>query len=297
MIKLLCIAVLSLACTCYSIQCYNGTVWRKVPSWVLPQLCLPLNDVVDYPRNCEKAYKAAKKLRRPVDNTSRTYSSTQRMHPVVQATANSPRVAKHSYYDIDWIRTLVVIGIAAFVIWVIKLTINCFRENTDSVSYIPTRSQNYSTKSLENHEYLGVHQFRSPVKEPVKSWDDLSREYSENLRKLEQERIANAATPIKDDASIQEPTTQEPTVSSYEDLLQQPEWRQFRKQAFKRYGRTCTICGRSDCRLNVHHNYYLKDGNGLVYPWEYPLTAVSILCEDCHHAWHQSHKVHIYNKF
>ena len=289
MIKRLCFVVLLLTCACHSIQCYNGTLWRKVPSGVLHQLGMSLNDIVDYPSDCEKAYKAAKKLRRHINNTNRTYSTPPRMHPVVQATANSPSVAKHSYYDIDWIRTLVVIGIAAFVIWVIKLTISCFRENTDSVDYTPTptHTQDCSTESLESHEYLGVHQFRSPVKEPVKSWDDLSREYSENLRKLDQERLANT----------EYTTIQESTTPTYEELLRRPEWRQFRKCAFKRYGRICAICGRGDCRLNVHHHYYLKDDNGFVYPWEYPLTAVSILCEDCHLAWHKSHKIRVYNKF
>lgn len=286
MIKRLCFVVLLLTCACHSIQCYNGTLWRKVPSGVLQQLGMSLNDIVDYPSDCEKAYKAAKKLRRHVNNTNRTYSTPQRMHPVVQATANSPSVAKHSYYDIDWIRTLVVIGIAAFVIWVIKLTISCFRENTDSVDYIRIPSKKCSAETLESHEYLGVHQFRSPVKEPVKSWDDLSREYSENLRKLEQERLANTEVT----------TIQESVTPTYEELLRRPEWRQFRKCAFKRYGRICANCGRGECRLNIHHHYYLKDENGFVYPWKYPLSAVSILCDECHDAWHKSHKNRVYNK-
>ncbi len=287
MIKLLCFAILLLTSACHSIQCYNGTLWRKVPSRVLPQLGLSLNDVVDYPHECEKAYKVAKNLQRPVSNTNRTYSATQRIHPVVRTTANSPSDAKHSYYNIDWIGILVGISIAAFVIWIIKLTIGVFREDTYSDDYPPILSKKCSTESLESHEYLGVHQFRSPIKEPVKSWDDLSREYSENLRKLEQERLAN----------VEDTTIQESTIPTYEELLRCPEWRRFRKRAFKRYGRTCAICKRSECRLNVHHWYYLKDDNRFVYPWEYPLTAVSILCDECHDAWHKSHKNRVYNKF
>lgn len=231
MIKFLCLVVLSLTCVCHSIQCYNGKLWRKVPIQVLPQLGMTLNDAVDYPSKCEKAYKAAKKLRKHDINTSRKNSTAQQTHPVVYTASKPLSVVEQRNYENDWLITLAGIGIfALFVIWEIKLTIGCFRDNTDSDNYPPKCARNCYTET--------------------------------------------------------------PT---YEELLLRPEWRQFRKRAFKRYGRTCAICGCSECRLNVHHNYYLKDDSGFVYPWEYPLTAVSILCDDCHYDWHQSHKNLVYN--
>lgn len=277
MIKLLCVAVLSLACACHSIQCYNGQNYVDIPESKLSNVGYTEYNITHSKFDCKIAYKR--------------YLKIKEIKPVVH-TANNP-VAEHRNDENDCVMTLAGIGIfALFVILAIKLTIGCFRYKPDSDIYPPKRTQNGSSEPLKDHESYGARQFRRPVKEPVKSWDDLSREYSENLRKLEQKRLANAEIPIIVGTTIQKSTT--PT---YEELLRRPEWRQFRKRALKLYGRTCAICGRSECCLNVHHNYYLKDNNGFVYPWEYPLTAVSILCEDCHHAWHQSHKVRIYNKF
>lgn len=279
MIKLLCLVILSLTCACHSIQCYNGQNYVDIPESKLSDVGYTEYNITHSNFDCKIAYKR--------------YLKIKEIEPVVHTANNPLSVAEHRNDEKKMIITLAGIGIfALFVIWVIKLTISCFRENTDSVDSIRIPSKKCSAESLKSHDYLGVHQFRSPIKEHVKSWDDLSREYSENLRKLEQERATNAELPIIVDTTIKKSTT--PT---YEELLLRPEWRQFRKRAFKRYGRTCAICGRSECRLNVHHNYYLKDYDGFVYPWEYPLTAVSILCEECHHDWHQSHKVRIYSKF
>lgn len=279
MIKLLCLVVLSLTCACHSIQCYNGQNYVDIPASKLSDVGYTEYNITHSKFDCKIAYKR--------------YLKIKEIEPVVHTANNPLSVAGDRNDENDWVITLAGIGIfALFVIWGIKLTIGCFRYKPDSGTYPPKRTQNCSSEPLKEHESYGACQFRGSEKGPVKSWDDLSREYSENLRKLDQERPAHAELPIIVDTTIQKPTT-----STYDELLLRPEWRQFRKRAFKRYGRTCAICGRSECCLNVHHNYYLKDYNGFVYPWEYPLTAVSILCEDCHHAWHQSHKVRVYNKF
>lgn len=87
---------------------------------------------------------------------------------------------------------------------------------------------------------------------------------------------------------------------TYAELLQRTEWRSFRARAFKRYGTRCQCCSyfnRSTRGLNVHHNYYLKDENdNLVNPWDYPLSAVSILCTKCHHEWHRHNTAKVFYK-
>lgn len=80
-------------------------------------------------------------------------------------------------------------------------------------------------------------------------------------------------------------------VLTYAELLRQPEWKEFRRDALRYYGHTCRCCGKHATSLNVYHTYYMKDDEGnLVKPWEYPFIAVTVLCTECHHEWHRRFK-------
>ena len=88
-----------------------------------------------------------------------------------------------------------------------------------------------------------------------------------------------------------EPVIPASKVLTYAELLRQPEWKEFRQNALSYYGHACLCCGKHTRSLNVHHTYYMKDDEGnLVKPWEYPLTAVTVLCTGCHHEWHHRFK-------
>lgn len=66
--------------------------------------------------------------------------------------------------------------------------------------------------------------------------------------------------------------------AEYEQYLQSPEWREFRKKAFEHYGRKCSKCG-TDKRLQVHHKTYDNIFHEL-------LDDVMILCRTHHEEIH-----------
>ena len=69
-----------------------------------------------------------------------------------------------------------------------------------------------------------------------------------------------------------------------------PEWRKIRKKVIGIHGGKCDVCGMTEMRmkslcrggLHCHHKYYDKGK----LPWEYPLTAFSVLCDNCHTVEH-----------
>lgn len=70
----------------------------------------------------------------------------------------------------------------------------------------------------------------------------------------------------------------------YKELLKSPKWQKLRLEVLQRDNFTCCKCGSNDKPLNVHHLYY-KSGNK---PWEYPLSSLITLCEDCHGKEHST---------
>lgn len=134
--------------------------------------------------------------------------------------------------------------------------------------------------------------------ELVKSWDDLSREYSENLRKIEQERERNGfyetEKPKPLNLPISKSQSQYKFKSEYDFLLHRQEWLDCREHIFAEKGRHCCYCYKTN-GLQVHHKFYLAYPNGKkVKPWEYPIDAFKVLCYDCHVKEHQTHKIKFY---
>lgn len=67
-------------------------------------------------------------------------------------------------------------------------------------------------------------------------------------------------------------------MPTYYELLKHPNWQKRRLEILQFADFTCTDCGSKDKTLHVHHCYYEKGKK----PWEYPLSALRCLCEDCH---------------
>lgn len=64
----------------------------------------------------------------------------------------------------------------------------------------------------------------------------------------------------------------------YYEYLKSKAWQNVRKQAFRKYGRRCQICGATRF-LQVHHKTYVRLGRER-------LTDLSILCDECHSNTH-----------
>jgi hypothetical protein len=66
----------------------------------------------------------------------------------------------------------------------------------------------------------------------------------------------------------------------YAERLRDPRWQRKRLEVMQRDEFTCQECFSSEKTLNVHHGYYIK-GND---PWDYPMSSIHTLCEECHEA-------------
>jgi len=66
--------------------------------------------------------------------------------------------------------------------------------------------------------------------------------------------------------------------STYSNLLKDPRWQKKRLEVMQRDNFSCTQCEDKTKTLNVHHIHYIRGNN----PWEYPLSGLITLCENCH---------------
>lgn len=67
---------------------------------------------------------------------------------------------------------------------------------------------------------------------------------------------------------------------TYAAKLKDPRWQRLRLKVFERDGWACQECRATHKTLHVHHLHY-RPGTE---PWEYPLSVLQTLCEDCHAA-------------
>ncbi len=65
----------------------------------------------------------------------------------------------------------------------------------------------------------------------------------------------------------------------YLEYLQSDHWRDVRRDAYRRAGGRCQVCGATRA-LECHHNNYAHLGN------ERPEDVI-ILCRDCHRLFHE----------
>lgn len=72
-----------------------------------------------------------------------------------------------------------------------------------------------------------------------------------------------------------------PEKLTYWEKLKDPRWLKRREEILDRDGHSCTCC-HSEERLQVHHQYYIKDRE----PWDYPEWALVTYCEEHHKESH-----------
>ncbi|MDP1594149.1 MAG: hypothetical protein Q8L80_07895 [Gallionella sp.] len=74
------------------------------------------------------------------------------------------------------------------------------------------------------------------------------------------------------------------TKKTYSEKLKDPRWQKLRLEVMNANGFCCEICGDAESTLHVHHKEYLK-GHEV---WEYEVRQLSVVCESCHAAEHES---------
>ncbi|MCC5937507.1 MAG: hypothetical protein JJU34_09505 [Lunatimonas sp.] len=87
-------------------------------------------------------------------------------------------------------------------------------------------------------------------------------------------------------------TTQLTEKQSYSAGLQDPQWQLLREKVLDRDGHRCRCCG-SEHSLQVHHRQYHRDRSSGAWksPWEYPLTLLVTLCDECHSEGHRLYPI------
>lgn len=68
-------------------------------------------------------------------------------------------------------------------------------------------------------------------------------------------------------------------LKNHSEYLKSDNWDELRKQVLKRDNYMCTICGASDCKLDVHHKTYKRHENER-------LSDLTTLCATCHLKFH-----------
>lgn len=68
------------------------------------------------------------------------------------------------------------------------------------------------------------------------------------------------------------------TKLTYADQLKHPNWQRKRLEALSAADFTCKSCEAKEKTLHVHHKKYVKGRKA----WEYSLSELEVLCEDCH---------------
>lgn len=70
--------------------------------------------------------------------------------------------------------------------------------------------------------------------------------------------------------------------SAYSTKLRDPRWQKLRLKRLEGAKWTCERCGSETKELHVHHRAYVRGRE----PWEYEGWELSVLCDQCHHDWH-----------
>lgn len=73
-------------------------------------------------------------------------------------------------------------------------------------------------------------------------------------------------------------TVKKPSNKPYWAKLQDPRWKEKRKQIVERDKYICQCCGKRGEPLDVHHRYYRPNRE----PWQYPDWSLETLCRQCH---------------
>lgn len=272
-----------------AIQCYNGKTYVDIPESKLFDLGYTKYNITHSNFDCKMAYKR--------------YLKVKEIEP-----ANVSNVIQHEKNELEEpskIGSFLPIFLLAIIVAVIWLIKNVVQKEPQDENYIvvekePINQKNDSvTKesvtwddiSREYSEPLRTAEHERHKNHPVKSWDDLSKEYSENLRKIEHER--QKPYPVN---PVQNPVNPvQKSDKTYEELLTEQEWYNFRKKVIYDRGRyACEFCKKKH-NLHVHHKFYYKTPDKeKIEPWLYNMDEVLLLCENCHKSVHEQNKIRVY---
>lgn len=291
-----------------AIQCYNGKNYVDIPESKLSDIGYTKYNITHSSFDCKIAYKR--------------YLKVKEIEPVNVSQVKSEKL-KEGPSKIGYFLTICLLVLIVFIIWLIKIVVQ--KEPQDDWNFTvqkePVKSKNNSIKT----EY-------------IKSWDDLSREYSENLIKIEERQKKEQAyfdaisgknysikpvEPIKpknndktvktvktgddywnnifgyisddDSENLRNPVKSVQKFNkTYEELLTEQEWYDFKKKVIYDRGYVCEYCNKKH-NLQVHHKlYYKKPDKEKIEPWLYNMDEVLLLCDNCHKSVHKKNKIKVY---
>ena len=247
-----------------AIQCYNGKNYVDIPESKLTEIGYTKYNITHSKFDCKIAYKRYLKIKEiePVNDSKITKDEKNKLD-------KEPSKIGSLY--------LCFLVIIVCVIWIIK---NVVKDEPQDERYSVTKQKEIVSVKKEQEKFWNdlskySENLEQVKTETVKSWYDLSREYSENLRKLEEER------PQKSD-------------KTYEELLTRQEWYNFRNKIINDRGYVCEFCKKKH-NLQIHHKlYYKKPDKEKIEPWLYNMDEVLLLCDNCHKSIHKKNKIKVY---
>ena len=207
-----------------AIQCYNGKTYVDIPESKLSEVGYTEYNITHSSFDCEIAYKR--------------YLKIKEIEPVNVSYVIKNEKVEEEPSELSSLSLICLLVIIVGVIWLIK---NIIKDEPQDEWNLPVQQEQVKPKNNIKTEY-------------IKSWDDLSKEYSENLRKIEQERVKNGFYEIPKT----KPVNNSLNKTAYELLLERPEWKAYRLKVLAEKGEKCEWCGSTNKILQVHHKFYLK---------------------------------------
>ena len=236
-----------------AIQCYNGKTYVDIPESKLSEVRYTEYNITHSSFDCKVAYKRYLKVK----ETDQVNVSN-----VIENEKN--KLEEPS--KIGSFLPICLLVLIVFIIWLIK---NIIREEPQDEWNLPVQREQVKPKN-----------------------NSIKTEYSENLRKLEEERVKNGFYEIPNSEPVN--NSLDKTKTAYELLLERPEWKAYRLAVLAERGKQCEWCG-SNKNLQVHHKFYLKYPDGKhILPWEYDINCLLVLCKDCHTKAHKKYKIKSY---
>lgn len=254
-----------------AIQCYNGKTYVDIPETKLSEVGYTKYNITHSNFDCKIAYKR--------------YLKVKEIEPVnVSYTTKNEKNEIEEPNKIGFLLPICLLAIIIGIIWIIKIAVQ--KEPQDEYYTVIQKEPSKPKNNVKT--------------ESVKSWDDLSKEYSENLRKIEQERVKNGFYEIPKSKPAYTIIKNKPfnnsldKTTAYDLLLDRPEWKAYRLKVLAERDKKCEWCG-SNKILQVHHKFYLKYPDGkYILPWQYKMDALLVLCKDCHTKAHKKYKIKSY---
>lgn len=307
-----------------AIQCYNGKIYVDIPETKLSDIGYTKYNITHSNFDCKMAYKRYLKVKE-IEPVNVSY--------ITKSESENEKLEEHS--KISYFLPILLLVIIIAVIWLIKNVIKDepqeeFDEFVQKGKVKQKENDSVKKESTKFWDNLSKYSEKLERTEQFKSWNDLSKEYSENLIKLEEERqkkekayfdaILGKKNPVKteeqvkseddsfddywnnilglsddDSENLRNPVKPiQKFNKTYDELLTYQEWYNFRNKVINDRGYVCEFCKKKH-NLQVHHKlYYKKPDKEKIEPWLYNMDEVLLLCEDCHKSVHKKNKIKVY---